>query len=115
MPRTDNIKWEIKDGKCECEIMSKCSVLINNMWELDKQALGEWIGDTFFQKDSQGYINAGGLTEREMGQAFKQIPTASEAINYVNRRLAKYKTEKQVIDVFCEAAIGLKGIWDKED
>lgn len=114
MPETKDIKWEIKDGKCECEIKSKCSVVIQKMFELDKIALGEWVGDALYQKGGQAYLRSGGLMDYQMGQEFKKIPTVSMAILQVKKRLGRSITDEQLNDAFCEAAIGLKEVWDEK-
>lgn len=114
MPETENIKWEIKDGKCKCEVKSKCSMVIKEMWELDKQSLGEWVADALHDKGGAAYMKAGGLMEYEMGQEFKNFQYTGDAIDFIKKRLGDKITEMQLFDAFCEAAIGLKEVWDEK-
>jgi len=118
MPTTENIEWEIKDGKCSCKLRTDCEMAIERMLELDAPALGENFGYALMEKLKKIVGTPIDNFEYKLGRELKKY-NSEQIIAKVKQRI-EYDLRKKGIDVddfvndaLCEGALNLKEAWDK--
>jgi len=116
MGKIENIEWEIKDGECECRLLSKCEIVINRAARVDPQALGEWFGSAMEDKLKKVGVRGGEIaSEYFWGEVFKGKHNMDEIHDVIDKTLAKKGTREMALrigdledtarDALCEAAI----------
>lgn len=105
------VNWEIINNQCILKVGEDCETVIDEMWKLDKVALGEFYGAVLDKKMGTTFQRAMGFrtyTDLEMGRVFKKKETSDIALQYIIDETKGKITKNQLKESLCEAAKELK-------